>query len=78
MDTKEAKPKRAKREGKVSYAGRPEFIAKCVADGMEDKSIVEAVKAKYPGSSSGRVAETIKAKRKAAKAEEKSETAEAK
>lgn len=65
---KKAKVKKVKTEKKskvvkVSYAGRPEFIAKLVAKGETDAAIMEAVKAEYPGSSKGNVVKTIAAKR---------------
>lgn len=67
---KAAKVKKIKSESKtaaVSYAGRPEFIAKLIAKGEKDAAIMEAVKAEYPGSSKGNVEKTIASKR--AKAE---------
>lgn len=51
----------------VSYAGRPEFIAKLIAKGEKDAEIMKAVKVEYPGSSACNVIKTIASKR--AKAE---------
>lgn len=67
---KQSKAQKSKTESKpaaVSYAGRPEFIAKLIAKGEKDAAIMEAVKAEYPGSSKCNVEKTIAAKR--AKAE---------
>lgn len=65
VKTKEVKAKKVKSASAVtvSYAGRPEFIAKLIAKGEKDAAIMEAVKVEYPGSSKGNVMKTIAAKR---------------
>lgn len=68
---KKAKTPRTPKAAKpaVSYAGRPEYIEKLIANGDTDAAIMASVKEKYPGSSKGHVQKCIKAKRAKVKAE---------
>jgi DNA helicase-2/ATP-dependent DNA helicase PcrA len=67
-DSTERNPNMPKtKSGEVSYAGRGDYIRKLKADGVKRGDLMEKVKAKYPGSSSGKCLAVFDGKSKARK-----------